>query len=165
MSLSDQPTHCMVVAGASANDGKSLTAANIAAAYAKAGNRFSDPTPRSPSPEPTAPVQAQEQPGSTTALRSDDPPLENLLQATALPNLHVLTSGPLPPNPAELLGSKRMKEIFAKLITLADLVIVDSPPLTTVTDGLMLATQADGVLPVVRAGATRRGNTKRSRHC
>jgi non-specific protein-tyrosine kinase len=68
----------------------------------------------------------------------------------------VLTSGPLPPNPADLMGSRRMEEVIAVLASEADQVIFDSPPVVAVTDAAVLATKVDGVLLVISAGKTRR---------
>ena len=85
-----------------------------------------------------------------TALAS--PPL----QPTEIENLSVLPSGPLPPNPAEVIGSQRMEEVIATLANEADQVIFDTPPVLAVTDAAVLATRVDGVLLVISAGKTRR---------
>ncbi len=158
----DQPLKLLVVAGTSAQDGKSLTAANLAAAYARAGKRVTLVDADLHRPSQQRLFKLTNNRGLTTALFSDEFPLESLLQATAIARLHLLTAGPLPPNPGELLGSKRMQGILAKLKETADLVIIDSPPLATVTDGIVLATQADGVIMVVRAGKTRRTRAHRA---
>lgn len=78
------------------------------------------------------------------------------LQATAVPGLRLLTSGPLPPNPAELLASRRMQALIAELTAQADLLIVDAPPLVAVSDAALLAPLVDGVLLVLAAGRSRR---------
>jgi non-specific protein-tyrosine kinase len=85
-----------------------------------------------------------------TALAS--PPL----QETEVEGLSVLTSGPLPPNPADLMGSRRMEKVIAALSEQADQVLFDTPPVVAVTDAAVLATKADGVLLVISAGKTRR---------
>ncbi|MEZ4867742.1 MAG: polysaccharide biosynthesis tyrosine autokinase [Caldilineaceae bacterium] len=158
----DNPVKLIMVAGASAQDGKSLTAANLAAAYARAGKHviLLDADLHRPTQQQL--FRLRNNIGLTTALRSNELPFDSLLQPTMVPGLRILTSGPLPPNPAELLGSKRMQEILAKLKGMADLLIVDSPPLTTVTDGIVLATQADGIVMVVRAGKTHRVRAQRA---
>ena len=94
--------------------------------------------------------------GLTNALLRDQPTAEGLLQQTAVDNLQVLTSGPLPPNPAELLGSRHFALLLEDLKQRADVVLFDSPPVLAVTDAAMLARQMDGVLLVVDAGVTRR---------
>ena len=73
------------------------------------------------------------------------------------PNLRVLTSGPLPPNPAELLGSNRMHSIVERLEAEADLVVFDSPPAGAVTDAAVISSLSDGTVLVVAAERTRRG--------
>ena len=160
----DHPIRVLVVAGASTQDGKSLTAANLAATHARTGQRviLIDADLHRPSQQRL--FKLTNNIGLTTALRSDEFLLESLVQSTTVPGLQVLTTGPLPPNPAELLGSQRMQEILSRLKAITDLVIIDSPPLATVTDGIVLATKADGVLLVVRAGKTRRANVKRVYH-
>jgi len=65
------------------------------------------------------------------------------------PNLYFIPSGPIPPNPSELLGSNRMKELIKELQEQADFVIFDSPPVIAVTDALVLATQVDGVVLIL----------------
>jgi len=71
-------------------------------------------------------------------------------------NLQVLTSGPIPPNPAEILSSKRMAEILVTLRGQADYILIDTPPIIAVSDAAILAPSVDGVLLVVNAGKTRR---------
>ena len=78
------------------------------------------------------------------------------VQRTVVENLLVLTSGPLPPNPAELLASRRMAEVIGALRAQADFVLFDTPPIVAVADAAALAAQVDGVLLVVRAGKTKR---------
>jgi Mrp family chromosome partitioning ATPase len=85
-----------------------------------------------------------------------------LLQQSPVSGLSVLTSGPLPPNPAELLGSARMRDLLNELLTLADMVVVDSPPTVALADAAILSTQVDGVLLVVEAGKTRREIARRA---
>ena len=78
------------------------------------------------------------------------------LQDTQVPNLKVLTSGPVPPNPAEILASQRMAELLSMLREKAEYVLIDTPPIIAVTDAAVLASRVDGVLLVVNAGKTRR---------
>ena len=72
--------------------------------------------------------------------------LDAVAQATEQENLRIITTGPLPPNPAELLGSQRMRTILARLAESSDLVVVDSPPLQAVTDAALLASITEGTL-------------------
>jgi capsular exopolysaccharide synthesis family protein len=77
--------------------------------------------------------------------------------------LHVLTAGPIPPNPAELLGSAQMRRLMSTLQANFTHVVVDSPPVTSFTDGVLIATMVDGVLLVVHGGKSSRHVVKRSR--
>jgi polysaccharide biosynthesis transport protein len=100
--------------------------------------------------------------GLSTILAGTDT-LENSLQRfSPLPNLWVLTTGPLPPNPAELLSSLRMGEILSELQTQYRHIVIDSSPLLLVTDATILSTLADGVILVVEAGLTPRKAVIRS---
>jgi capsular exopolysaccharide synthesis family protein len=101
--------------------------------------------------------------GLTVALLENKPNLDSYLQATEIENLQVLTSGPLPPNPSELLGSRRMEGLIEQLKAKADVVLFDSPPILAVTDAAVLANRMDGVLLVVNAGRLRRGVAQRAR--
>jgi capsular exopolysaccharide synthesis family protein len=79
------------------------------------------------------------------------------------PNLYFIPSGPIPPNPSELLGSNRMKELLKELQEQADFVIFDSPPVIAVTDALVLATQVDGVVLVLDFGEVTREAAKQTK--
>ena len=94
--------------------------------------------------------------GFTTLLRSDDASLDSIAQDTEQDNLRVLTTGPLPPNPAELLGSQRMPVILERLKAGGDLVVFDSPPLQAVTDSAILSSYLDATLFVIHARHSRR---------
>ncbi len=79
---------------------------------------------------------------------------EAVTRETDTPGLYVIPSGVLPPNPSELLGGERMRKCLATLSEAFDLIILDTPPLLAASDGAILATMADGVVLVLRAGAT-----------
>lgn len=78
-------------------------------------------------------------------------------------NLYCITSGPLPPNPAELAGSQRMQELIERASEAADFVLVDSPPLLLVSDGISLAKQVDGVIITARVNETTREEARQVR--
>jgi non-specific protein-tyrosine kinase len=84
------------------------------------------------------------------------PPLHSIPNTS----LQVLTSGPLPPIPSQLLASKKMGEVLIQLTNLAEMVIFDAPPIITVNDASLLASKVDGVLLVVRSGGTKREHVK-----
>jgi succinoglycan biosynthesis transport protein ExoP len=89
--------------------------------------------------------------------------VEPLIQNLWVPNLSILPCGPIPPNPAELISSDRMKELLRDLSGKYDHILIDSPPLTNVTDPVILSTMVDGVILVVQAGRTTRDLVRRAR--
>ncbi len=98
--------------------------------------------------------------GFSTLFRESEA-LEQLpLQSIPNTSLQVLTSGPLPPIPSQLLASRKMDEVVARLTGLADVIIFDAPPIITVNDASLLASKVDGVLLVVKAGDTRRDHVR-----
>ena len=87
---------------------------------------------------------------------------EDVIKTTDIPNLYVLPCGPLPPNPAELLMTKRFETVLAELSERFDRVILDSPPVGAVTDAVVLSKLVDGVILVVRADKTLREDVRQS---
>ena len=85
------------------------------------------------------------------------------LQETGVENLRLLASGPKPPNPADMLGSKRIDALIAELAGEADFVIFDAPPAIAVTDAAVLGAKVDGALLVISAGKTRRDHAERAK--
>jgi len=90
--------------------------------------------------------------------------IDSLIHKLWVPNLSVLPCGPIPPNPAELISSERMKEALRILSQKYDHILIDSPPLTNVTDPVILSTMVDGVILVVQAGRSTRDIVRRARH-
>lgn len=158
----DRPINMLLVTSPAPEDGKSLTAANLAAAYTRAGKRviLIDADLHRPSQQRF--FRLRNNWGLTLALFDNNMEVGHLLQETSIPGLQVMTTGPLPPNPAELLGSRRMQEILLELREQADILIIDSPPISAVSDALILTNQADGVLLVVKAGKTSRALARKS---
>jgi capsular exopolysaccharide synthesis family protein len=152
----DRALKTLVVTSAGVGEGKSTTLANLAVVSAQAGRKvvLVDADLRRPTLHQIFGLGNET--GLTTVMVDDaalaDPPL----QPTGVEDLSVLTSGPLPPNPAELMGSRRMEEVVAVLAERADQVFFDTPPVVAVTDAAVLSTRVDGVLLVISAGKTRR---------
>jgi capsular exopolysaccharide synthesis family protein len=88
--------------------------------------------------------------------------LEEIVQPTEVPNLSVVLSGPIPPNPSELLASDRMKYLIDEARARFAYVIFDSPPVLAVTDAIVLGASADGVVLCVHGGKTPREHVQRS---
>jgi succinoglycan biosynthesis transport protein ExoP len=180
----DQPVKVIVVTSALPGEGKSLVAANLAVAFAQADYRtilmsadlrrpsintlfgdlgqsrgligvISPTSPSSPAPavngDRHGPVRGAFEISTAEALLK-----------TPIGGLLLLPSGPTPPNPAEILGSRRMSGILEELSALADVVVIDSPPLLLVTDAAVLAAKCDGVVLVTAVNETPRGALERS---
>lgn len=151
----DNPPRVIVVTSSMPNEGKSTTAINIALALAEAEHNvlLVDGDMRRPMLHKyldlIGPV------GFSTVL-SGGATLTEALQKTTFPGLSVLTSGAVPPNPSELLGSLTAKKLLSEMRAQFDYVIVDSTPLLAVTDAALLAAGADGVLVIARFGQTKR---------
>jgi non-specific protein-tyrosine kinase len=156
----DRPLHSLVVTSPQPTEGKTTTVSNLGVVMAQSGKRviLVDSDLRRPSLHKHFGVSNKD--GLTSVLLEDEPMLNGRLQATGVDNLQILTSGPLPPNPSELLGSQRMQNLLEQLLEHADIVLFDTPPSLPVTDAAVLATQTDGVLIVTDSGRTRR-NTAR----
>jgi capsular exopolysaccharide synthesis family protein len=152
----DQALETLVVTSAGVGEGKSTTLANLAVVSAQAGRRviLVDADLRRPTLHQTFGLDNET--GLTSVMMDESALASPPLQDTKIEGLSVLTSGPLPPNPADLMGSRRMEEVIAALSEQADQMFFDTPPVVAVTDAAVLATKVDGVLLVISAGKTRR---------
>ena len=159
----DEPIRTLVVTSPGTEEGKSTVLANLAVALAQGGKRviLADCDLRRPTQHTLFGLDNAT--GLTTMMLDEAAQSEPPLRETPVDGLRVLPTGPLPPNPAELLGSRRMKEALAALLGKADVLLFDAPPVLAVTDALVLAVQTDGVLLVVKAGGTRREHVQQAK--
>jgi len=151
----DNPPRVIVVTSAMGSEGKSTTAINIALALAEADHNvvLVDGDLRRPRLDKYLDLVGTV--GFSTVL-AGAAPLPEVIQKTRFTGLSVLTSGPIPPNPSELLGSHSAKKVIEELRAHFDYVLIDSSPLLAVTDAAILSTNADGVLMIARFGHTKR---------
>lgn len=159
----DKPIEALMVTSASPGEGKSTTAGNLAVVIAQSGKRtiLIDTDLRRPVLHQIFGLPNAV--GVTTALlQPEGSDLTPFLQPTEVDNLWLMSSGPQPPNPSELLGSHRMAELIQELHSYGDMLVFDSPPTLAVTDAAVLARQMDGVLIVVESGKTREAAAKRA---
>jgi non-specific protein-tyrosine kinase len=156
----DQALKTLVVTSAGVGEGKSTTLANLAVVSAQAGRKVILVGADLRRPRLFQIMGLNNEVGLTTMMMDDATLTAPPLQETGIKGLSVLTSGPLPPNPAELMGSRRMEEVIAVLAEQADQVFFDTPPVVAVTDAAVLATKVDGVLLVISAGTTRREHAR-----
>jgi capsular exopolysaccharide synthesis family protein len=152
----DKPIKTMLVTSAGPEEGKSTVLANLAVTTAQTGRKviLVDCDLRRPTLHYI--FNLKNDVGLTTMVVDDAAMESPPLQDTGVEGLQLVSSGPLPPNPSELLGSRRMEDIIADLLERADVVLFDAPPVVAVTDAAVLATKVDGVLLVVNAGGTKR---------
>lgn len=157
------PVKSLVVSSALPSEGKSLITANLAIAAAQAGNRVVVVDCDLHRPRQHHIFGLGNGLGVTTALLGlDGVTLDQFLQPGPLPTLRIMTSGPLPPNAAELLGSERMRQLIAAIEEQADVILIDSPPASVLADTAVLSHQVHGVLLVLHAGRTNRDVVKRT---
>jgi len=157
----DAPLRTLVVTSPAAGEGKSSTVANLAVTMAQSGRRtiLVDCDLRRPTLHELFSLPMS--PGLTSLALEDLTELP--LQETGIDNLWLLSSGPKPPNPADLLGANRMDQVISLLSGLADVVLFDAPPVIAASDAVILGAKADGVLLVIQAGKSRRDQAERAR--
>ncbi|MGQ4242923.1 CpsD/CapB family tyrosine-protein kinase [Enterococcus casseliflavus] len=161
-SSADKQIKIIVVTSSGPGEGKSTTSANLAVVFAKSGQRvlLVDADMRKPTVYKTFSLNNAS--GLSTVLSTSTSVLE-AAQKTVIDNLSVLTSGPKPPNPSELLGSARMNQVMEEAKNLYDVVIFDMPPVVAVTDAQIMASKADGTILVVRENFARKESLTKAR--
>lgn len=138
------------------SEGKSITACNLGLSFAAADKRVLIIDCDMRKPKIARLLQLNAPNGLSNVLMEPQLLNDSVLQYQET-KMHVLLAGNIPPNPSELLGSKRMEKLLEELKRHYDYIILDSPPINMVTDAVILANQTDGVLFVVRAGHAERG--------
>ena len=158
----DNPIHTLLVTSAIPGEGKSTVTANLGIAMAQMGIRtlLVDTDLRKPV---LRRVFGLEQESGFSDFMADRISLEEALCATGVENLTLLPAGSLPPNPSELLGSKKMESLIDRLKQDYQLVIFDSPPAIGVTDAAILGSKLDGAVLIVRTGKTDRAAMLRAK--
>ncbi len=157
----EEPVRVFVVTSAVAGEGKSTTATYLAISFARAGKRVLLVEADLRRPEIAKSLNLEGSVGLTNVLVGQVE-LRDVVQPWGQFGLHVLASGPIPPNPAELIGSQHMAEVVKQARRAYDFVIIDTAPLLPVTDGAVAAAQADGTLVVVRYGHTKKAEIRRA---
>jgi len=159
----DNPATSLMVTSSGPQEGKSTTLANLGVVIAQGGKRtlLVDTDLRRPTLHKLFGLPNKN--GVTNLLLAEQPDIAAAAQATDVPGLSVLTSGPQPPNPAELLGSQRMDAFIAQAKSAFDAVLFDSPPVMAVADASILAAKVHEVVMVVDAGRTRSEVAKRAK--
>lgn len=158
----DSPIRRLLIAGPFAEEGKTTVASNLAAVMAAAGvsTVLVEADLRRPNAHNFFGVPFSPGLSDVLTYRLN---LADAVRVTKIQDLFFLPAGILPPNPSELLGSARMKDVLQELNDVSDLVVLDTPPSLPVADSMLLAPQADGVILVLRAGQTRRDHAKQAK--
>ncbi len=150
------------ITSANPSEGKSTIAANLAVTLAQAGfaTALIDADLRRPSQHRIHGIANDR--GLSTLLTHADQAWNTVAHVSAVPNLTVISSGPLPPNPADLLSLDRLRNLLTEMRETFDVIVVDTPPVLAVSDPLIVAAHVDGMLVVTFAGKTRIDAIKRS---
>ncbi|MCB0207894.1 MAG: polysaccharide biosynthesis tyrosine autokinase [Anaerolineae bacterium] len=158
----DRPAQSIMVTSSNPSEGKTTTSANLGIIMAQADLKtiIVDADLRRPSLHKI--FQVPNLSGLTDLLSSNNIDIDTQLKDTSIENLKIITSGPLPPNPSEILGSQKMMQMLQQLERIADVIIFDTPPVLAVTDALVLSKRVDGVIMVARSKKTRRDTLRES---
>ena len=158
----DQDIKTIVITSSGAEEGKSTTASNLATVYAQQGLKvlLIDADLRKPTGHYT--FRLENHIGLTNVLTRQST-LAQAVQESEIPHLSVLTSGPIPPNPSELLASAQMAELLKEMKKQFDMIIFDTPPILAVADAQILANQVDGTILVVSSGKTEKDAALKSK--
>jgi capsular exopolysaccharide synthesis family protein len=164
LSRPEHPPKTILITSGSPGEGKSTTAFNTATAFAVQGKRvlLIDADLRRGNVHIEAGMRKDI--GLSTCLTSSAPPAENIVQSADCDTLFQMPAGPTPPNPAELIGSKRFTELISELNSNFDFVFIDSPPVLLLTDAQLISTQADAYIVVVRCNRTTKRQIRRVMH-
>lgn len=158
----DNELRSILITSATESEGKTTTVANLGIVMAQAGKRVIIIDSDLRKPRLNRVLKVSGTPGITDALWREEDNVAAYLRETAVPGLRILSSGKIPPNPADLLGSQRMRRLIESLQKEADLLIFDVPPLLAVTDASILAQFVQGIVLVVDTSRTSRAAVSRA---
>src|ERR1051325_8003821 len=165
LSTAGRAPKSLLVTSSLPGEGKTTTAVNTAISLAQTGVSvvIIDADMRRPRLQKIFDMQGQEGLSSILSSETSDDAMLAMIRNDEASGLSVLTSGPIPPNPAELLGSDQMRRLLAALQANYTHVVIDSPPVSSFTDGVLISTMVDGVLLVVHGGKSSRHIVRRSK--
>lgn len=160
----DKPLKTIMITSAIPFEGKTTNCVNLSLSIAQSRRKVIviDADLRHPIIHKV--FHSDSKPGLTNVLLDNKRLSEVIKRADEIdPNLYYITSGPIPPNPSEVLGSEKMKKVIEELKEQADTLIFDSPPIIGFTDSLVLANQVDGVILILNAGVVTRDAAKQAK--
>jgi capsular exopolysaccharide synthesis family protein len=150
----EAPVRSLLIASADRKEGRTFVATNLAVSLAQSGRHVILVDADLRHPQIAQIFGLRPKPGLTDWIAEGEASAAAFLQSANVANLQILSSGTMPANPAELLGSARAGEVMHQLEQLADIVLYDSPPTVVVTDAQLLATRVNAAIQVVRANRT-----------
>jgi len=158
----DKPLKVIAITSSGPNEGKSTTISNLAITFAQSGSKvlIVDADLRKPTIHKL--YDFRNQLGLVNILAKKEA-LGICIHDTLVDNLYVLTSGPIPPNPSELLQSESMKKFLDEVTEIFDIVLIDTPPVGSVTDAAILSSMVDGIILVAASGQVKIDEIKRSK--
>ncbi|AFQ46000.1 CpsD/CapB family tyrosine-protein kinase [Desulfosporosinus meridiei] len=158
----DTKTKKIMITSSGPREGKSTTVANLAVSIAQSGKSVLviDADLRNPTQHKLFELRNHE--GLSTFLVQDDQE-KDFIKETPVLGVKVLTGGPIPPNPAELVGSQRMRRLIEEVSEQFDVVLIDTPPIIAVTDAAVLAQEVDGVILVLASGEVNKEYAQRAK--
>jgi capsular exopolysaccharide synthesis family protein len=151
----DEEIRTIMVTSAGPGEGKSTTITNLAVVNAQSDTKvvIIDADLRKPTAHHTFRLSNR---WGLTSVLSGQAKLEDVIQESHIPNLYVITAGAIPPNPSEMLSSKRMTAVLDELKNMFGMIFIDTPPALAVTDAQIVATKTDGVIMVIDSGKVKR---------
>lgn len=163
LSSAGHPCKLLLVTSSQPREGKTTTAVNTAISLAQTGAStvVIDCDMRKPRVHQL--LNISNHVGVSLYLSGQNEDLSLLIHSHQIPNLSIMPCGPIPPNPAELLGSDQMRKLLTELSAKYDHIVIDTPPVVSFADPVILSTMVDGVILVVRGGFSSRGIVQRSR--
>jgi len=151
----DEKLQVLIVTSAGPGEGKSTTITNLAVTFAQSERKvvLIDCDMRKPTAHHTFTLSNRV---GLSSVLSSQLKLQDVIQPSPIPNLDIITSGNIPPNPTEMIASNRMTAMLEELKQMYDMILIDTPPLLAVTDAQIAATKSDGVVLVIDQGKVKK---------
>jgi capsular exopolysaccharide synthesis family protein len=162
LSSADNPVKSIAVTSALPGEGKTVSVANLAVTLAQSGKTVLVVDADLRRPRQHRLFKVKNTFGLTTYL-TDSVPIKDVIKPTEIPNLFLVNAGPIPPNPAELLGSEKMTRFIRMMTDDCDFILFDLPPMLEISDALVLGAKVDGMVLVVHGDKTSREALKKAR--
>lgn len=163
LSSGGKPPRIMMITSPERSEGKTTTVVNTGISLTQSGFKvlLIDADMRKPKIHKI--FQLDNKVGLSTYLSGNIEIINGLIKQSSIENLHIITSGPIPPNPAELLSSYRLRDLIQKIYSDFNFVILDTPPILGISDPLIISHQTDGVILIIRSGKSAKHAVKEAK--